>query len=465
MRAGDALDRIVAEETADAAAFERDQRARSTTRSTTSARTLLILLALAVAPGRSRSSARRTGVLGRETRDRLRPRVRAGAARPTSSPRSCRRSSRQGPRRRLARVHGDALRPDPPRPLQGDAGHDRRSDLGRAAHEDDRRPRADARRGRSSSSRSRRRSPTSSTTCSRGEPERLSSFRDRITEDRTEQSKRVRALQGARSATPSRSSAGCSSGGLRRSSSAAGVRSRRRRGAARRSAIHRFQLDRDPLARRRPASRSGSALLVERGVLVRRGLPFVRVWRRCRPDGRARRPSAGRRSAATSPTSRGSTWRRPPRSSSGSATSSTGSRSASPSGCSRAAQLAHARGAPPRRAPSTGSAPTSDLGSGPSRARDRRPQRRLRQRARAAVERLGRRRRRLLGRRRGRRRRRRRRRLVAIGAGAGARRARPSRPSRRSGTRPRRRAGSTRAGRSAAATSGGAPRARRRART
>ncbi len=74
----------------------------------------------------------------------------------------------------------------------------------------------------------------------------------------------------------------------------------------------------------------------------------------------------------------------------------------------------------------------------PDRARDRRPLGRLRQRARPAVERLGRWRRRLLRRRwRWRRRWRRRRRLVATCAG-GARRAPRFRPSRRSATRKRR---------------------------
>ena len=94
--------------------------------------------------------------------------------------------------------------------------------------------------------------------------------------------------------------------------------------------------------------------------------------------------------------------------------SSTGSRSGSPSACSRA------RSCTCRRSCTHAStiywiSPTGDLGSGPSRARDRRPLVGLRLGARAAVERLGRRRRRLLGRRR--RRRGRRRRRVRLGRG------------------------------------------------
>ena len=67
-----------------------------------------------------------------------------------------------------------------------------------------------------------------------------------------------------------------------------------------------------------------------------------------------RRPSAGRRSGATSPTSRGCRKRRPRRSRSGSATSSTASRSESPSACCRERNCTCRRPST-RRAPSTGS--------------------------------------------------------------------------------------------------------------
>ncbi len=80
---------------------------------------------------------------GRERAHRLRPRVRAGAA---ERPRARARPDAAPPvdERRGGRVHGDALRPDPPRPLQVDAGHDREVDLGRPAQAGRRRPRADA---------------------------------------------------------------------------------------------------------------------------------------------------------------------------------------------------------------------------------------------------------------------------------------------------------------------------------
>ena len=95
-------------------------------------------------------------------------------------------AARAGRRRRLARVHRDAVRPDPPRSLQGRAGHDAAADLGRAAARGRRRPGAGARATRGASSRtSSGPSPRWSTPCSRDGADRLSRFRERIEEDRT----------------------------------------------------------------------------------------------------------------------------------------------------------------------------------------------------------------------------------------------------------------------------------------
>ena len=105
--------------------------------------------------GRSRSSccsrsarSRRSSIaglvfwrFGREPRDRLRPRVRAGAA---DGDRAGARADPAAPGRRgrLVRVHGDALRPHPTRPLHGRADDDRAEHLGRAPDGAGLRPRA-----------------------------------------------------------------------------------------------------------------------------------------------------------------------------------------------------------------------------------------------------------------------------------------------------------------------------------
>ena len=103
--------------------------ARSTTRRTTSLRTLadLLLLALGpalalVAPRLAASSAASRGPTTTASTSRSR--------RPTRSPRSSRRSSARAPTAGLARVHGDALRPDPARLLHVEAGDDRADDRG-----------------------------------------------------------------------------------------------------------------------------------------------------------------------------------------------------------------------------------------------------------------------------------------------------------------------------------------------
>ena len=101
------------------------------------------------APPRARRDRLRLVALGPRARDELRPRVRAGAAdRDAAGARA--RPARAGRRARLARVHGDALRPDPARPLPRRAGDDRAEDLGRAEDAADLRPRALARRRRGS---------------------------------------------------------------------------------------------------------------------------------------------------------------------------------------------------------------------------------------------------------------------------------------------------------------------------
>ena len=101
------------------------------------------------APPRARRDRFRLVALGPRARDQLRPRVRAGAA-DRDAARARAGPARAGRYRGLARVHGDALRPDPARPLPGRAGDDRAEDLGRAEDAADLRPRALARRRGSS---------------------------------------------------------------------------------------------------------------------------------------------------------------------------------------------------------------------------------------------------------------------------------------------------------------------------
>ena len=129
--AGNGLAKIVAEETADAAAFEKDHE-RIENAKPHPWRYALYLLLLGTIPAFLVVG----GVFwfyGRELEDRLRPRVRAGAA---DGDRAGARPDAAAPGRRggLVRVHGDALRPDPPRRLHLEAGHDRADDLGRAPH-------------------------------------------------------------------------------------------------------------------------------------------------------------------------------------------------------------------------------------------------------------------------------------------------------------------------------------------
>ncbi len=80
--------------------------------------------------------------------DDVRPRVRAGAAHRDAG-RARPIAARPGGHARVARVHGHALRPDPPRALPGRPGDDGAEDLGRAEDAAGRRSRARARRRRS----------------------------------------------------------------------------------------------------------------------------------------------------------------------------------------------------------------------------------------------------------------------------------------------------------------------------
>ena len=103
-------------------------------------------------PGaRARPRARRGRVrvvaLGSREADELRPGVRAGTAdRDRGGARAG--SPRPGRHAGVAGVHGDAVRPDPARPLPRRAGDDRAEDLGRAEDAAGRGPRAVARRRR-----------------------------------------------------------------------------------------------------------------------------------------------------------------------------------------------------------------------------------------------------------------------------------------------------------------------------
>ena len=148
VREGDGLQAIIAEETADAADYERDKE-RIDDAISSPGRWLLLLLLLGTLPALVIG-----GFVfwrfGRELDDGLRPRVRAGAAdRDGAGARP--HAAAAGRRGRLVRVHRDALRPDPPRPLQGRAGGHGAERLGRPPHRAGLRSRALARAPLSSS--------------------------------------------------------------------------------------------------------------------------------------------------------------------------------------------------------------------------------------------------------------------------------------------------------------------------
>ena len=101
------------------------------------------------APPRARRDRLRLVALGPRARHELRPRVRAGAA--DRDPAGARAgAARAGRCPRIARVHGDALRPDPAWPLPRRPGDDGAEDLGRAEDAAGLRPRALARGRRGS---------------------------------------------------------------------------------------------------------------------------------------------------------------------------------------------------------------------------------------------------------------------------------------------------------------------------
>ena len=127
---GNALDRIVEEERADAERYQED-RDRIDALKAHPLRTGLVALALADAP---RAPRHLVGVLVPRPRAAhgLRPRVRAGAA-DGHRARARADAAATGRRGRLVRVHGDALRSRSTRCLQGRADDDREADLGRAA--------------------------------------------------------------------------------------------------------------------------------------------------------------------------------------------------------------------------------------------------------------------------------------------------------------------------------------------
>ena len=94
---------------------------------------------------RPRRGRRRLVVLRPRARDVLRPGVRTGAA--DGNPGGARAGSpRTGRHAGVARVHGDAVRPDPAWPLSRRAGDDRAEDLGRVEDAAGRGPRVVARR-------------------------------------------------------------------------------------------------------------------------------------------------------------------------------------------------------------------------------------------------------------------------------------------------------------------------------
>ena len=193
VRSGNGLPKILADELAVAAGLRARPRAdRQRERPS---------LANAAHPAPARIGAgaparrRRLVDLRARKEDRVRPRVRAVPAdRHRARPRSVARAAGVGSR--VERVHGHPLRPDPPRPLHVDAGHDRAQGLGRPAPRGRRRPparRSATRASRSPSSRQ----PVAEVIDSvlTGEDDRLSEFRDRIESDRTGNSVRFKMFK------------------------------------------------------------------------------------------------------------------------------------------------------------------------------------------------------------------------------------------------------------------------------
>ena len=143
---GDGLKKIIAEET-------RTRPTTSATRSGSTTRSRARGAGCSCCSARDAAGARdrrlRLLALRPRARDGLRPRVRAGAAdRDRAGARP--HAAASGRRGRLVRVHRDALRPDPARPLQGGAGR-RRSGASGAASAPSGSPISSSRRARRSS--------------------------------------------------------------------------------------------------------------------------------------------------------------------------------------------------------------------------------------------------------------------------------------------------------------------------
>ena len=282
--------------------------------------------------------------------DGLRPRVRAGAPdRHRARARSDALAS--GRRGRLVRVHGDAVRPRPPRRLQGRADDDREAHLGRAALSR-RSPTSSSRPARiASCARGSATWPTSSTACSTAA---ASGSRASATRSRTSASRCTVASRRSRARSPTRRSASRGSDRRERSRSCVAVVLFAVAGG-----LLVFLGVRDW----RPVyPRYSDVLLVGIGACLIANAALVPRDARVQPPRlaatHARRAGGGGALGGVPPLSlglpapAGSTARR--RSSSGSATSSTASPSGSPSACSRA-RSSTCRRRWPRRARSTGS--------------------------------------------------------------------------------------------------------------
>ncbi len=143
VRSGNGLPKILADELASQQAYEHD-RERIDDAKDHPWRTLLILLLLGSGPALllvggvwwTYGRERRTGY------DREYEQSPPTDTEPALVPSLVRQEAAPG----LERVHGDPLRPDPPRPLQVDAGHDRAQGLGRPSPRGRRRPPARPRR-------------------------------------------------------------------------------------------------------------------------------------------------------------------------------------------------------------------------------------------------------------------------------------------------------------------------------
>ena len=294
---GAALAKIVAEEHADAAVLRARPASRSTTRSTTSARTLLILLAARRRPG-ARDHAPASGSLfGRERETGYDREYEQEPPTDTRARARARRCSARTTEPGLARVHGDALRPDPPRRYKSTPVTTERKVWGGLRHEEV----ADLELTPGDASieltpfedavaeviDSRRSTPTA---------ERLSSFRERIEDDRDGEREALHGVQGARRRRDRASASGTSTAARRVLGVAlvAFVLARRRPALDRASRLARRSRRAGTTS---SCSRSASARSSTRALLI-----VASARRRCgggAEGGQTRGASAGTRSAAT----------------------------------------------------------------------------------------------------------------------------------------------------------------------